>query len=339
MTVRVTDQGRGIAQAGAGARVRAVLPGPRRSRSRLRARPGDLARASSRQTAAGSCCRPGAADGTSFAVSFPVAPASRASAVERAATSALSDGAPGARRRRRAADRARPEGVLRSAGYARRGGRDQGARRSTPLATRPAGRAGARPGAARRQRRRRLPRGAAAGASCRSSCSRRSATNARRCARSTPAPTTTSPSRSAPTSCWPGCARCCAASADDAGRAELHVGDLVIDLADRRVTRPASEVHLTPIEFDLLRVLAAAPGPAASPSASCCGRCGDRSTGRDPLPARPRRAHPREARARPVAPALPDHRAGRRLPAARACVARPRLAKSLRPRPDLLAGS
>ena len=36
----------------------------------------------------------------------------------------------------------------------------------------------------------------------------------------------------------------------------LEIGDLTVDLADRRVTRAGSDVHLTPIEFDLLRVLA-----------------------------------------------------------------------------------
>jgi two-component system, OmpR family, KDP operon response regulator KdpE len=36
----------------------------------------------------------------------------------------------------------------------------------------------------------------------------------------------------------------------------IEVGDLVIDLADRRVRRGDQHVHLTPIEFDLLRVLA-----------------------------------------------------------------------------------
>ncbi len=36
----------------------------------------------------------------------------------------------------------------------------------------------------------------------------------------------------------------------------VEIGDLVIDLADRRITRAGTEVHLTPIEFDLLRVLA-----------------------------------------------------------------------------------
>jgi two-component system KDP operon response regulator KdpE len=37
---------------------------------------------------------------------------------------------------------------------------------------------------------------------------------------------------------------------------ELIVGDLTIDVLDRRVTRGGAEVHLTPIEFDIVRVLA-----------------------------------------------------------------------------------
>jgi two-component system, OmpR family, KDP operon response regulator KdpE len=35
----------------------------------------------------------------------------------------------------------------------------------------------------------------------------------------------------------------------------IEIGELTIDLADRRVTQAGEEVHLTPIEFDLLRVL------------------------------------------------------------------------------------
>jgi two-component system KDP operon response regulator KdpE len=45
-------------------------------------------------------------------------------------------------------------------------------------------------------------------------------------------------------------------SADQSGGSELSVGDLVIDVPDRRVVRGGQEVHLTPIEFDLVRVLA-----------------------------------------------------------------------------------
>ncbi len=45
-------------------------------------------------------------------------------------------------------------------------------------------------------------------------------------------------------------------SADLGGGAQLRVGELTIDVLDRRVTRGGEEVHLTPIEFDILRVLA-----------------------------------------------------------------------------------
>jgi two-component system KDP operon response regulator KdpE len=45
-------------------------------------------------------------------------------------------------------------------------------------------------------------------------------------------------------------------SADPGGGSQLTVGDLVIDVLDRRVVRDGEEVHLTPIEFDLVRVLA-----------------------------------------------------------------------------------
>jgi two-component system KDP operon response regulator KdpE len=44
-------------------------------------------------------------------------------------------------------------------------------------------------------------------------------------------------------------------SGDD-GEPTVRVGAVTIDLASRRVTRDGAEVHLTPIEFDLLRVLA-----------------------------------------------------------------------------------
>jgi two-component system, OmpR family, KDP operon response regulator KdpE len=43
---------------------------------------------------------------------------------------------------------------------------------------------------------------------------------------------------------------------DTATEPAIEVGDLVIDLADRRVRRGEEQIHLTPIEFDLLRVLA-----------------------------------------------------------------------------------
>jgi two-component system KDP operon response regulator KdpE len=49
--------------------------------------------------------------------------------------------------------------------------------------------------------------------------------------------------------------------APDSGHTtSLGAGDLVIDLGDRVVRRNGDEVHLTPIEYDLLRVLAQHPG-------------------------------------------------------------------------------
>jgi two-component system KDP operon response regulator KdpE len=49
--------------------------------------------------------------------------------------------------------------------------------------------------------------------------------------------------------------------APDAGHAaRVQIGDLRIDLEDRTVRRGGEPVHLTPIEFDLLRLLAQHPG-------------------------------------------------------------------------------
>ncbi len=45
-------------------------------------------------------------------------------------------------------------------------------------------------------------------------------------------------------------------SAQPGGSPRLELGDLVIDLADRLVCRGGAEVRLTPIEFELVRVLA-----------------------------------------------------------------------------------
>jgi two-component system KDP operon response regulator KdpE len=44
--------------------------------------------------------------------------------------------------------------------------------------------------------------------------------------------------------------------ADTGSEPTIEVGDLEIDLADRRVRRDGEPIHLTPIEFDLLRLLA-----------------------------------------------------------------------------------
>jgi two-component system, OmpR family, KDP operon response regulator KdpE len=45
-------------------------------------------------------------------------------------------------------------------------------------------------------------------------------------------------------------------SVEAGGSPTLELGELVIDLHDRRITRAGEEVHLTPIEFELVRVLA-----------------------------------------------------------------------------------
>ena len=44
------------------------------------------------------------------------------------------------------------------------------------------------------------------------------------------------------------------------GDGPVRIGDLEVDLADRSVKRAGEEVHLTPIEFDLLSQLAQHPG-------------------------------------------------------------------------------
>ena len=42
--------------------------------------------------------------------------------------------------------------------------------------------------------------------------------------------------------------------------AVVELGDLRVDLARRRVSATSDEIHLTPIEYDLLRTLVAHPG-------------------------------------------------------------------------------
>jgi two-component system KDP operon response regulator KdpE len=45
-------------------------------------------------------------------------------------------------------------------------------------------------------------------------------------------------------------------AAEDESEPAITAGDLVVDIAAHRVTRAGQEIHLTPIEFDLLRTLA-----------------------------------------------------------------------------------
>jgi two-component system KDP operon response regulator KdpE len=45
-------------------------------------------------------------------------------------------------------------------------------------------------------------------------------------------------------------------SVDGSADPVLRIGELSIDVLDRRVSRDGEEIHLTPLEFDILRVLA-----------------------------------------------------------------------------------
>jgi two-component system, OmpR family, KDP operon response regulator KdpE len=45
-------------------------------------------------------------------------------------------------------------------------------------------------------------------------------------------------------------------SAEDESEPAIKIGDLVVDVAAHRVTRAGQEIHLTPIEYDLLHTLA-----------------------------------------------------------------------------------
>ncbi|MDQ6730181.1 MAG: response regulator [Actinomycetota bacterium] len=45
-------------------------------------------------------------------------------------------------------------------------------------------------------------------------------------------------------------------AADASGDPIVRIGELSIDVLDRRVSRDGEEIHLTPLEFDILRVLA-----------------------------------------------------------------------------------
>ena len=66
---------------------------------------------------------------------------------------------------------------------------------------------------------------------------------------------TTSRSRSGRASWWRGCRRPCAARRRVEEEPSVVVEGLEVDLAARVVRRDGEPVHLTPIEFDLLRVL------------------------------------------------------------------------------------
>jgi two-component system KDP operon response regulator KdpE len=107
-------------------------------------------------------------------------------------------------------------------------------------------------------------------------------------------------------------------SAEAGGTPQLDIGDLVIDVLDRTVTRAGEEVHLTPIEFDLVRVLAQHKGRLVTHRQLLQEVWGPEYGEETHYLPGAHRPHPRKARARSLAPAVAGDRARRRVPAARA---------------------
>ena len=256
LLVRIVDQGPGIPSS---EQERIFAPfyrvaAPLGDDQRLGPRPGDRARASSRPTAAGSRSSrcPARAQASSSRSRSRQATANRSPATDGGGR-AVSRRRPRAGLRRRPADRACAEGHL-----ARRRLRGDHQRER---------RGGARPRRRAPARRRRSSTsccpastasrsaaGCASGPTCRSSCCRRSTRRRRRSARCRPAPTTTSPSRSRQVSSSRGCRPCCGGVAPP-DEPVLRAGDIAMDLAAHQVTVDGVEIHLTPIEYELLRML------------------------------------------------------------------------------------
>ena len=63
-----------------------------------------------------------------------------------------------------------------------------------------------------------------------------------------------------------------------AGEPVIEIGELVVDLEKRAVTMAGKPVHLTPHQFELLRVLARQRGQAAHPPRAPAGGLGARAT-------------------------------------------------------------
>jgi two-component system KDP operon response regulator KdpE len=81
----------------------------------------------------------------------------------------------------------------------------------------------------------------------------------RRWPRWTRAPTTTSPSRSAWTSCSPGCAPPSGGPRPGRPRPVVSTEHFTVDLSAKRVTKDGADVRLTPTEWQLLEVLVRHP--------------------------------------------------------------------------------
>ena len=95
----------------------------------------------------------------------------------------------------------------------------------------------------------------------------------------------------------------------------IRIGRLTVDLARQLVLADGEPIHLSRIEYNLLAAARAQRGQAAYPPGDPARGVGAVLPGRVALPARVYLAPPPEDRARPTAPGVPDHRAGRRLPA------------------------
>ena len=83
------------------------------------------------------------------------------------------------------------------------------------------------------------------------------------------------------------------------GEPVVEVGELVVDLANRTVTMAGEPVHLTPHQFDLLRVFALNVGKLLTHRQLLAGGLGAGLRGRGEPPAGERLAAPAEDRARP----------------------------------------
>jgi len=86
-------------------------------------------------------------------------------------------------------------------------------------------------------------------------------------------------------------------AADASGDPIVRIGELSIDVLDRRVSRDGEEIHLTPLEFDILRVLAQHHGRLVHPAPAPARRVGARVRAGDALSARACGSHPGQARA------------------------------------------
>ena len=219
-------------------------------------------------------------------------------------------------RRRRAADPARPRDQPPRARLRGPRGRRPAPRRSGCAAAHPPDLVHPGPRAARPRRHRGHRAGCAAGRPCRSWSCPGAPTAPTRWTRSTPARTTTSPSRSAWTSCWPGCARCSAAAAPPRttpGGRPSATSPSTSPPRGSRVRRRARSGSPRP-SGTCWRCCVRHPGKLLSQRQLLRRGVGTRLRDRAGQPAALHGAAAPQARARPGPPAAPPHRAGHGLP-------------------------